>query len=76
MRPSLALLGALALAAVSGQALAAERANDRTTGETDAVAATKVAVAETGEDQLCNRNRRRLFVEGEGWIVRRVTTCR
>ena len=23
----------------------------------------------------CDRSRRRLFVEGEGWIVRRVTTC-
>lgn len=23
----------------------------------------------------CSRSRKRLFVEGEGWIVRRVTTC-
>jgi len=23
----------------------------------------------------CDRSRKRLFVEGEGWIVRRVTTC-
>jgi hypothetical protein len=27
------------------------------------------------EDLNCNRSRKRLFVEGEGWIVRRVTTC-
>ena len=28
-----------------------------------------------GEPPNCDRSRRRLFVEGEGWIVRRVTTC-
>jgi hypothetical protein len=26
-------------------------------------------------DVACARSRKRLFVEGEGWIVRRVTTC-
>ena len=26
-------------------------------------------------DGACSTARRRLFVEGEGWIVRRVTTC-
>jgi len=26
-------------------------------------------------DPYCNVSRKRLFVEGEGWIVRRVTTC-
>lgn len=36
-----------------------------------------VAVTE-GEDDTsnCSRARRRLWVEGEGWIVRRITTCR
>ena len=24
----------------------------------------------------CNKQRRRLWIEGEGWIVRRVTICR
>ncbi|PVE21896.1 hypothetical protein DC522_24230 [Microvirga sp. KLBC 81] len=47
--------------------------------------ATEVAakdVAETGSIQTdapdtstCDRSRKRLFVEGEGWIVRKVTTC-
>ena len=39
-------------------------------------------VEETGSVQTdatdtstCDRSRKRLFVEGEGWIVRRVTTC-
>jgi hypothetical protein len=27
------------------------------------------------EDANCTRSRRRLWVEGEGWVVRRVTTC-
>jgi len=26
-------------------------------------------------DVACDRSRKRLWVEGEGWIVRRVTTC-
>ena len=26
-------------------------------------------------DVACARSRKRLFVEGEGWIVRRVSTC-
>lgn len=35
------------------------------------------AVTETEDDTAnCSRTRRRLWVEGEGWIVRRVTTCR
>ncbi|WP_342353999.1 hypothetical protein [Methylobacterium soli] len=37
------------------------------------------AVAEAedeGDTANCSRSRRRLWVEGEGWIVRRITTCR
>jgi hypothetical protein len=29
----------------------------------------------TGSDAYCDVSRKRMFVEGEGWIVRRVTTC-
>jgi hypothetical protein len=29
----------------------------------------------TGSDTHCDISRKRMFVEGEGWIVRRVTTC-
>jgi hypothetical protein len=49
------------------------------------VAATQAAVKEpetTGSvekastlEPNCAQSRRRLWVEGEGWIVRRVTTC-
>ena len=27
------------------------------------------------EDDRCQRSRKRLWVENEGWVVRRVTTC-
>ena len=29
----------------------------------------------SASDASCDISRKRLFVEGEGWIVRRVTTC-
>ena len=37
-----------------------------------------VAAMTEGDDDLtnCSRTRRRLWVDGEGWIVRLVTTCR
>lgn len=36
------------------------------------------AVVADAEDDMtnCSKARRRLWVESEGWIVRRVTTCR
>ena len=34
------------------------------------------AVVERDEDATCSRARRRLWIEGEGWVVRRITTCR
>ncbi|SFG73640.1 hypothetical protein [Methylobacterium gossipiicola] len=41
-------------------------------------AVSAVAAMTEGDDDLtnCSRTRRRLWVDGEGWIVRRVTTCR
>lgn len=27
-------------------------------------------------NQVCGRSRRRLWLEGEGWVVRKVSTCR
>ena len=38
---------------------------------------TTSALPKGGEDEpACERSRKRLWVEGEGWVVRRVTTCR
>jgi hypothetical protein len=70
----------LAFGAVEGASAAP--APDRTpTKVADAGQALRpvVAVAEgedEGETANCSRSRRRLWVEGEGWIVRRITTCR
>ncbi|WP_244480165.1 hypothetical protein [Methylobacterium sp. Leaf465] len=63
---------------VSG-ALAAPVA-DQGPGKASVVAptVTPVAAVTESEDESvnCSRSRKRLWVEGEGWIVRRVTTCR
>ncbi|ACL61134.1 hypothetical protein [Methylobacterium nodulans] len=40
------------------------------------VTATATMPEEGTDDANCTTARKRLFVEGEGWIVRRVTTCR
>jgi hypothetical protein len=34
------------------------------------------AAVERDDDVTCSRARRRLWIEGEGWVVRRITTCR
>ncbi|AIQ88688.1 MULTISPECIES: hypothetical protein [Methylobacterium] len=34
------------------------------------------ATVERDDDVTCSRARRRLWIEGEGWVVRRITTCR
>ncbi len=67
---------AQAASAVSGNVAAAKSLKDNGT----AVAVKDVE--ETGAVQTdasappnCERSRKRLFVDGEGWIVRRVTTC-
>lgn len=35
-----------------------------------------LSVESTDDMTNCSRARRRLWVDGEGWIVRRITTCR
>jgi hypothetical protein len=39
------------------------------------VETTSSILSTTGSDAYCDISRKRMFVEGEGWIVRRVTTC-
>jgi hypothetical protein len=34
-----------------------------------------IAQDQNDDGPTCDRSRKRLWVEGEGWIVRRVTTC-
>ncbi|EIM28228.1 hypothetical protein [Microvirga lotononidis] len=79
-----------ALAVVLGVAIAADQAQAGHAGHGAAAkperqAAAKVATTDVettssietkpSTDDACSISRKRLFVEGEGWIVRRVTTC-
>ncbi|MBK3424448.1 hypothetical protein, partial [Methylobacterium ajmalii] len=62
-------LGAVAAPAV-------DKAPKAATGTTRDVAATASVTAPEADDAQCFTARRKLFVDGEGWIVRRITTCR
>jgi hypothetical protein len=35
-----------------------------------------IAGVDRDDEASCSRARRRLWIEGEGWVVRRITTCR
>lgn len=68
------LVGSAALSGASA-APAADQGAARA-GEGRSITAV-AAVTESDDDLTnCSRARRRLWVDGEGWIVRRVTTCR
>jgi hypothetical protein len=41
----------------------------------DPLTTSSISKAAGDEGPGCNRARRRLWVEGEGWVVRRVATC-
>ena len=57
---------------------AVDKAPKAGAGTTRDVAATASVTAPAAEadDAQCSTSRKKLFVDGEGWIVRRVTTCR
>jgi hypothetical protein len=90
-RRFLPLGGVLKIMAVTaGFGLAAERTDAADAGHSVAakpakepvtlVAATDVETTssietKSSDDGSCDISRKRLFVEGKGWIVRRVTTC-
>jgi hypothetical protein len=68
---------ALVLSAASpleASGLKAAPAAGKDSGERHAGSGTVAAVV--ADDVECPRIRRKLWVEGEGWIVRRVTLCR
>lgn len=69
-----AILVALSLGASAQAAPAGSPAPTKVAEAAPAVQ--PAAVADEEDNAVCNRARRRLWVEGEGWIVRRVTTCR
>ncbi|WP_407529079.1 hypothetical protein [Methylobacterium oryzisoli] len=71
----LAFSGGLAAEAAPAVDKAPAKAANRGTAVRD-VTATATVPEESAEDANCTTARKRLFVDGEGWIVRRVTTCR
>ena len=81
---SLAVVAGLACASLPAEAapaVAQEVAGAKTLKDKGTAVAVK-DVEETGSLRAsdadapnCERSRKRLFVEGEGWIVRQVTTC-
>ncbi len=64
-------------AAPQERARSAAPAAAQTTKVADVDPATTSSLAKgaADEEQACNRPRRRLWVEGEGWVVRRVSAC-
>ena len=72
--PALALVALLGFAAPT----TASAASAAVTKIADVTPPVRSVSATEGEDDggTCSRIRRRLWVEGEGWIVRRITTCR
>jgi len=63
-------------AAHAGHSVAAKPAKETVTSvAAKDVETTSSIETKSANDAPCNISRKRLFVEGEGWIVRRVTTC-
>ncbi|WP_457105708.1 hypothetical protein [Methylobacterium sp. P5_C11] len=57
--------------------VAAQAANGATeTKVAEVTPQVHAATVERDDDPTCSRARRRLWIEGEGWVVRRITTCR
>ncbi|KFG70292.1 hypothetical protein JH26_05420 [Microvirga sp. BSC39] len=69
-------LGGAAEAAPASHGVAAKPAKETVTAvSAKDVETTSSVQPTTGSDAHCDISRKRMFVEGEGWIVRRVTTC-
>lgn len=71
------LTGAFLCGVAVPSAMAAPAPVDRsTTKVADAAPVSQLAAADEDEPANCSKSRKRLWVESEGWIVRRVTICR
>lgn len=72
---STAPLLALTLATAASAAPAVSRDSAKM-AEAGPAHTTVVSASEDDASTACSKSRKRLWVEGEGWIVRKVTTCR
>ncbi|CAO4181860.1 hypothetical protein [Methylorubrum aminovorans] len=73
-----AFAGLVLIGLSAAPAFAAPTASRSTTQIAEATQVSQTSVAADSEEDSanCNKQRRRLWIEGEGWIVRRVTICR
>ncbi|WP_201831604.1 hypothetical protein [Microvirga zambiensis] len=72
---SFALASESAYAAHPGHEVAAKQVKGPTSVVAKDVETTSSIETNSAGDPSCSIARKRLFVEGEGWIVRRVATC-
>lgn len=76
-RISAVTTGVLLCGFASATAIAAPGQADRAPiTVADAAQAQPASVTDDEDSATCSKPRKRLWVEGEGWIVRRVTICR
>ena len=68
--------GVILLLATLAQAEAAPGATETKLAEATPQQVHPIAAVDRDDDASCSRARRRLWIEGEGWVVRRITTCR
>ena len=73
-----AAFGHVLIGLTAGPAHAAPPAGRSAPQMAEATQVSQTATASDSEEDSanCNKQRRRLWIEGEGWIVRRVTICR
>ena len=72
-----AVLGSMIVGLAGFGASAATATIDRDpTKVADASTIRAAAEAEEDDSANCSKSRKRLWIEGEGWIVRKVTICR
>ncbi|GJE56347.1 MULTISPECIES: hypothetical protein [Methylobacterium] len=76
-RLAVLLTGTLLSGFAASTAIAAPAQVDRNpTKVADAVQAQPATAVDDEDSATCSKSRKRLWVEGEGWIVRRITICR
>lgn len=73
-----AFAGLVLIGVTAAPALAAPPATRSATQVAEVAQVSQTTTASENEEDSanCNKQRRRLWIEGEGWIVRRVTICR
>lgn len=71
-----ALSGGFLIVGATSAAIAAATPVEQKPTRVAEAAQAQTAVADDDSSATCNKSRKRLWIEGEGWVVRRVTTCR